>query len=113
MSTFVPRARTQVDDPVTAGNHLHIMLYNNDGIARGNEVLQLAQEAIDIRRVQAGRGFVKDIQGLAVLCALEFCGELHPLRFAAGELRSRLPQAQVSKADFLQNLKSSVDLCIF
>jgi hypothetical protein len=48
LSAFVTRARTHVKDPITADNHLHIMLYNDDGVACGNKVLQLAQQAIDI-----------------------------------------------------------------
>src|ERR1700712_5020326 len=49
--------------------------------------------------MQTGRGFVEDVQRFAPLRALQFGGQLDALSLAAGKLRGRLSQPDISQAD--------------
>lgn len=85
MATFIACARAYVDDPIAGGDDLYVMLDDDDGVAGYDQVFQLALEAIDIGGVETCGGFVEDVERIAALGALEFCGELDPLGFATGE----------------------------
>ena len=69
--------------------------------------LEHADQQRHVVEVQPGGGFVEDQErALAVGVALAFdevADEFQPLRLAAGERVERLPQAQVTQPDFLQN----------
>ena len=49
--------------------------------------------------MQTRRGFVEDVQRFAPLRALQFGGQLDALSLAAGKLRGRLSQPDISQAD--------------
>ena len=104
---LVPRARADVDHPVASGDHAHVVLDDDDRVARIDEPVQLRHEPLDVRRMQAGRRLVEDVERVAALRALQLGGELDALRFAAGELRRGLAEPQVSEADLAQHVERS------
>ena len=53
----------------------------------------------DIVKVQAGGGFVENVQGLTRTAFAEFLGELHALCFAAGKRRRGLAEVDVVEPD--------------
>lgn len=58
------------------------MLDHHYGIASIDQALQLYQQAVDIRRVQAGSWLVEHIQAATSLASLKLRGELDALRYA-------------------------------
>ena len=57
--------------------------------------------------MQTGRGFVEDVQRFAPLRALQFGGQLDALSLAAGKLRGRLSQPDISQADLPEDAKKA------
>ncbi|MNG33242.1 hypothetical protein D3C84_1194520 [compost metagenome] len=78
------------------------MLDHHYGIASIDQALQLYQQAVDIRRVQAGSRLVEHIQAATSLASLKLRGELDALRFAPRQLRGGLPKAQITQPDVPQ-----------
>ena len=56
-----------------------------DGVAGVGEALEDLDELAGVGEVEAGGGFVEDVDGLAGGALGEFGGELDALGFAAGE----------------------------
>ena len=50
-------------------------------------------------KMQAGGGFVQDVDGPPGRALLQFRGQFHPLRLAAGQCRRRLSQPDVTQPD--------------
>ena len=94
----VAAARAEVDDPVGARDDVHVVLDDDDGVARVDEAVQLAQQQFDVGRVQARRRLVEEVERVAAAGPLQFGGELDPLRLAAGELGRGLSRAAGSRA---------------
>lgn len=65
-----PRPRPQIDDPVHLREDAHVMLDDDNRVARINQALQLVQQQVHVGRMQAGGRFVQDIEGIAMLRAL-------------------------------------------
>ena len=55
--------------------------------------------------MQAGGGFVEDVEGAAGVAFGEFAREFDPLRFATGEGYCVLSEADVGEADVEQGLQ--------
>src|SRR5688572_2722042 len=60
--------------------------------------------------MEAGRRLVEYVEGIAALGALQFRRQLDPLRLAAGELRRRLAEAEVTDANLTQHLERTSHL---
>ena len=84
MAAFLARTGSDVDHPVTRGNHAHVMFDHNDRIAGGNQLLQLILQSIDIGWMQTGGRLVQHIESVAALRSLQLGCEFHALRFTAG-----------------------------
>ena len=74
-----------------------------------DEPVQLRHEPVDVGGMQAGGRLVEDVQRVAALGALQLGRELDALRFAAGQLRRRLAEAQVAEADLPQDVNGRAD----
>src|SRR4051794_11685641 len=53
LSAFVAGAGTHVDDPVAVGDHLHVVLDDDDGVAGIDEAVQLRHELFNVEGMQA------------------------------------------------------------
>src|SRR4051812_22536815 len=60
--------------------------------------------------MEAGGGFIEDVEGAAGGFAAEFGGELDPLGFAAAQGGAGLPEADVAETDFSEGEAGFVDL---
>src|ERR1700729_6725 len=99
----------EVDDVVGGLDDVEVVLDDDDGVAAVDEPAQDAQEFADVFEVQPGGGLVQDVDGPAGGAALQFGGELDPLRFAAGQGGGGLAQADISQADAGEGLEVAVD----
>ena len=72
--------------------------------------LQHFQEQINISEVQAGGGFVEQIERFAGAGFDEFAGEFHALRLAAGKRGRRLPEFHVVESHVVQSLQFMGDM---
>ena len=80
---LVAGTRADVNEPVGSGGHAHIVFDDDGGIAVVHQSVELGQQLFDIGRVQAGRGLVEDVEGVATGRALQLGGEFDALGFAA------------------------------
>jgi len=67
------------------------------------------EELADVVEVEAGGGFVEEIEGAAGLALGELAGELHALGFAAGERSGGLAEVNVAEAYVDEGLEFDVD----
>ena len=65
----------------------------------------MRHQLLHVRRVQAGGGFVENVERVAAARALQLGGELDALRFAARKLGRGLAEAQVTEADSPQHVE--------
>jgi hypothetical protein len=76
-------AGSDVDDPIAAGDNVHIVLNHHHGIAGLHQFLQLNYEPRNIGWVQTRRRLVQDIERVTALRPLQLGGKLDALRFTA------------------------------
>ena len=95
---------THVDDVVGKLDDVEVVLDDDDGVALVDESVEHLHEGADVLEVEAGGGFVEDVEGLACVFLSEFGGEFHALAFSAGEGGGGLTELDVAEADFLQHL---------
>ncbi len=108
-AAFFPCAGADIDDPVSGGDDVEVVLNDDDGVAAFDEAIELGEETFDVGGMQAGGGLVKDIEGIAFLRALELGGELDALGFASAELGGGLAQAEIAEADFAEDGERALD----
>jgi len=53
----------KVDDPVGGGDDVKVVFDDDDGVGLIDEALEQADEVADIGGVQAGGGFVENVEG--------------------------------------------------
>ena len=99
----VPCSRPDINHPVTLGHHAHFMLHHNHRMPRIHQLVQLAEQTIDVPGVQPGGRLVQHIQGGAPGIALQLGSELDALCLTARQLGGRLPEAQITQADIAQH----------
>src|SRR5271165_6379049 len=83
---------SQVDHPVRAANHIHVVLDDQNAAAGVNQALEGIEQLCDIVEVQSGRGFVEDEERSLTTRRSQMRGEFHALRFASRKGRGRLPK---------------------
>ena len=98
-AALVAAIRSQVDDVVCGFDHVEIMLDDDHAVSRIHQFGNHTQQMPDIVEVQAGGGFVEDVQSLTGTAFAEFLGELHALRLTAGEGRRGLAEVDVVEPD--------------
>ena len=80
----------------------HVVLDDDHRVARVDQAVQLAQQDLDVGRVQSRRRLVQDVQGVVAADALQLRGQLDALGLAARQLGGGLAQAQIAEADVEQ-----------
>jgi len=104
------RLGTEVDYPVGRFDDVEIVLDNDHRIAMIDESIEHFKEFCEVVEVEAGRGFIEQIERLAGVGPCEFGGQLDALGFAAGERRRALAEREVIEADVAQRLQDAADL---
>jgi hypothetical protein len=61
-TAFAP-LRPQVDDPVGGLDHVQVVLDDHHGVAVAHQAVQHLEQHVDVVEVQAGGGFVQDVEG--------------------------------------------------
>ena len=115
-----------VDDPVGGLDDVEVVLDDEERAAAVDELAEGGEELGDIVEVEAGGGFVEDVEGAAAgfRCGLvgggtavgdrtgggEMRRELDALGFAAGERGGGLAEADVAEADLVEDVELVGDL---
>ena len=89
----------------SALDDVEVVFDDDDGVAVVGEAVQDLEEVADVGEVQAGGGFVEDVEGVAGLAFAELGGELDALGFAAGEGGGGLAEMDVAEADVDEGLE--------
>ena len=105
----VPSFRAQVDDPVCGFDHIHVVLYHQDGVAFVYQTLKGLKQRGDVFEVQTRGRFVEDEQSPGAGIVFEVPGELEALGFAARKSVDRLPETDISQPDIGQRLEGFTD----
>jgi len=97
-ATPVATFRPQIDDPVSFGDHIQVVLDDNDAVAGLDQAVQYADEFFHVGHVQADGGLIQHVERLFLAGLGEFGDELQALRLAARERRALLAQGEVAQA---------------
>ena len=108
-STAVAALGTHVDEAVGHLDDVEVVLDDEHRVAGIDEALQHVEQLPHVLEVQARRGLVEDVEGLARLLAVQLLGELDALGLAAGERGGGLPQPDVAKAHVIERLQLVLD----
>src|SRR5262249_42357456 len=82
-SPGVAAAGAEVDDPVAGGDHVEVVLNDEDGVSLTDEALEKLEETGDVGEMQAGGRLIEQIKGAAGPDAGQLGGQLDALRLAA------------------------------
>lgn len=96
----------EVDEPVGVADDFEVVLDNEQAGALLDELFEGVEEASDVVEVEAGGGFVEQVEGAFVGGLGEMGGEFDALGFAAGEGGGRLAEAEVAEADVGHGLQA-------
>ena len=96
----------EVDEPVGVADDLEVVLDDEEAGAFFDELFEGVEEAGDVVEMEAGRGFVEQVQGAFVGGLGEMGGEFDALGFAAGEGGGGLAETEVAEADVGHGLKA-------
>ncbi len=94
-----PRAWAHVDHPVAVAGDLHVVLDQDDGVARVDQAIQLRHQPSDVRRMKTGGWLIQNAKCVTSLGTLQLGGEFDSLRFTTGKLSRGLAQSQVTASD--------------
>ncbi len=97
--------RAQIDDPVAAGDHIDVVLDDDDRVARVTERAHGDHEHLDVREVEPRGGLVQHVEGPTCGPLGQLPGQLDPLGLAAGQGRGGLAELDVAQADPGQRLE--------
>ena len=120
----IATARAQVDEPVRSVDEVEVVLDDQHGVAGSLQRAQGAQQSGDVVEVQAGGGFVEQVQRAAsgeaaaagaALAGLfggfgQEAGQLQALGLAARQGGHGLAKLQVVETDLDQRLQAALDL---
>ena len=85
------------------------MLDDDHGVAVVAQAVEHAEQHLDVGEVQAGGGFVEDVEGAAGVALGQFEGQFDALGLAAGERGGALAEADVAEADLHQGVELAGD----
>src|SRR6266404_598577 len=85
LSASFPSFRAEIDDPVRGFNDVEIVLDDEQRIPRGAQLEKYFQQFRHIMKVEAGGGFVENIERAASGFAAQFRRELHALRLTTAQ----------------------------
>ena len=72
-----------IDEPVGGFDDFQVMFNDDDGVALVDQLVQHFEKFFDVVEVEAGGGFVEEIERAACSALGKFLGELYALGFAA------------------------------
>ena len=99
----------EIENPVGGLDDFQVVLDHHDRVALVHQGVEDFQQFADVLEMQAGGGFVEDVEGAAGGAAGQFLGQLDALRFAAGQGGRLLPERDVAEADLLEDFEPVVD----
>src|SRR4029077_17767813 len=111
-SALPRRPRPKINDIVGGLHQLQIVFDDDERVPDIEEGFETIDEANDVGEVEAGGWFVEDEECAAVAFGGEVGGGLEALRFAAGEGRRRLAEAEVVEADVDQALELRLQFAV-
>lgn len=100
-SAALTRAGADVDHPVRPPYDVHVVLHDEQRVARRLETVQHVQQRFRISRVQARGGFVEDVDD-AEQPRAQLGGDPQALRLAGRQGRRAAPEAEISEAQVEQ-----------
>ena len=84
-ATTCARFRSQIDNPVGRFDHVEIMLDDDHGVPQFDQTVQHLQQLANVVEMEAGGGFVQDIESFAGLGSREFSRQFDALGFTPGQ----------------------------
>ena len=100
-ATLTAGARTHLDEPVGGTQHTHVVVDEHHRIAGIEQIMHDADQAFDIRRMQAGARLVQHIQHAGGLVAHR-ARQLRTLALAGRQRRRRAVQRQIPQSQLHQ-----------
>ena len=97
------RAGADVDDPVRTPDDVHVVLHDEQRVARRLQPVQHVEQRLGVGRVQAGRGLVEHVDD-AEQAGAQLGGDPQALRLAGRQGRRAAPEAEVAQAEVEQHL---------
>ena len=88
----------EVAEIVAAGDHVEIVLHDQQRIPQIAEAMQGSDQPLVVSRVQTDRRFVQDVQHAAQPAA-ELGGQANPLGLAPGETRRGTTEGKVVESN--------------
>src|SRR5437762_13880116 len=86
------------------------MLDHQDGMPRLHQPLQTVQQALDIGEMQAGGGFVENIEIMSTTAHFAQLGrEFDPLRLTTGKNSGGMTEFKITEAKLVQYLQLADD----
>ena len=101
----IPAIRTEVDDPVSRLDNVHVVLDHKHCIPFIDQPLEGGQKFFYIIKMESGRGFVKNEKPLSAVTGFQISGKLETLGLSPGKGVYGLAKAHVTKAHIGEWLK--------
>ncbi len=98
---------TQVDHPVSGFDNVEIVLDHQHRVSFVDETVQHVQQLADVGEVQAGGGFVEQVDGVSGRSLAQFSGQLDALSLASGEGRGGLPELEIIESHFAERAEQT------
>ena len=102
-SAALARARADVDHPVRPSYDVHVVLHDEQRVARRLEPVQHVQQRLRVGRVQARGGLVEHVDDPEQPRA-QLGGDPQPLRLAGRQGGRAAPEAEVAQAEVEQHV---------
>jgi hypothetical protein len=93
-STRAPAFGTEVDDPVGSGDHVQVVLNDDDGVSVVHQPLKDVHQPVDVRRMQPRRWLVQHVERARLP---QLGGQLQALALTAGQRGERLSQGEIAQ----------------
>ena len=101
--------RTQVDEVIRYFDHIQVVLNDYYGIPGIYKPVQDLNQLVHIGKMQAGGGFIQDVEGLSRASLGQFGGQLDTLGFPSGELGGWLAQLDIAQPYLFQGFQMAED----
>ena len=108
-ASFVTASWAEVDHVVAGPDEIEVVFDHLHGVALVRQGAEHFHQALNIGAVEAGGGFVQDIEGGRAV-GPELACQLDALGFAAGEGRAGLAEGEVAEAEIAEHPQGSGDL---
>ena len=87
LSSLIATFGSEIDDPVSVLDHIHIVFHNHDGMTMFYQSVQVLKQTGDIVKMQTSGRFIKKIQKPSrlvtfLICSDDLGGQFEPLTFA-------------------------------